>query len=280
MPAWTRETPWRQGNLLPNAAVQVLELSYLDLAPEQSIVIVATHDCDLAQDQEVEPLVEVVLGRRIDIADGNYTHAKNARTLHLRFEGESPLTAQFSATAKHAISKEMLAAFQPENEHKLSPSGQAIFQRWLAARYRRSAFPDEFERRLVRETKLADRIAKAVKPHGELITAVLFDVDEGQEISRVDSDDVYVLDITLLHAVVPDSGAATLAAITAKEQIETDFKNKLFNAATGTWKNIELRYFDVLSEETLSYRLFTLLKPWRLEYISLATNPQQPMAPE
>jgi hypothetical protein len=37
--------------------------------------------CDLAQLPETEPMIEVVVGHRIEKADGNYTHAKNARTL-------------------------------------------------------------------------------------------------------------------------------------------------------------------------------------------------------
>jgi len=37
---------------------------------------------------------------------------------------------------------------------------------------------------------------------------------------------------------------------------------------------------DAVSEEVLTYRQYTLLKPWRLEHLSLAADPQQLMAPE
>lgn len=276
MPEWSRGTPWRQGHLLTDDAVKSLGLAHPDY-PNDTLVIVATHDCDLAQSTENEPVIEVVIGHRIDNTDGNYTHAKTARILHIALEGDTPLLAEFVSTAKHSIPKEALANFEPAAGGRLTPPSQVTFQRWLAARYRRSAFPDEFERRLVRETKLAERLAKAVRPHGELITAVLFDVDEGQELVRTGPNDVYVLDITLLHATELDYEAAASAANAAKKAIQTAFEAKLFDKQSGKWQHIELRYLDVISEEALSYRQFTLMKPWRLEHISLGSDPQQPL---
>ena len=149
MAEWTREAPWRQGHLLTDDAVKLLGLSHPD-CPANTVVIVVTHDCDLVQLTSSEPVVEVVVGRRITDADGNYTHAKSARTLHIKFEGDAPMLAEFVITAKRSISKETLVDFKPVIEYRLSPSGQATLQRWLASRYRRSAFPDEFERRLLR----------------------------------------------------------------------------------------------------------------------------------
>lgn len=276
MAEWIRETPWRQGHLLTDAAVTSLGLAHTAF-PNDTVAIVATHDCDLAQSPESEPVVEVVIGHRIDSLDGNFTHAKSARVLHIKFEGNASFFAEFPATAKHHISKNALVHFEPADESQLSPSNQSTFQRWLASRYRRSAFPDEFERRLVRETKLADRIAKAVKPHGDLITAVLFDVDEGQERERIGADDAFVLDITLLHAVEPDQERAALAAEVAKKNIQNSFATKLFDKKLNKWRSIELRYVDAVSEEALTYRQFTLMKPWRLEHVSLGANPSQPI---
>jgi|SRR5680860_5988 len=160
MAEWTRETPWRQGHLLTDEAMKELVLSHPD-NPDDTVVIVATHDCDLAQSTKREPEVEVVIGRRIANADGNYTHAKTSRTLHVAFEGVAPLLAEFVITAKCSVQKEILGNFKPAVTPRLSPSNLSTFQRWLASRYRRSVFPDEFEHRLVRETKLAERIAKA-----------------------------------------------------------------------------------------------------------------------
>lgn len=279
MVVWTRETPWRQGHLLTVEAINALGLHHPEY-PDDSVVIVATHDCDLAQAPIIEPLVELVIGRRIAQFDGNYTHAKTARTLHIAFEDANPLLAEFVIANKCAVSKAVLAGFEPETNSILSPTNRTTFQRWLAARYHRSAFPDEFERRLVRVTKLAERLNRAVKPQGEMITAVVFDVDEGEEMARNGEDDVYILDIILVHTIEPDFEAAQAAANAAKEAIKRDFEKKLFDKQSGKWKYIELRYVDVLSEEAFTYRQFTLMKRWRLDYISLGAESQQPIVPE
>jgi hypothetical protein len=273
MTEWTRETPWRQGHLVTEDALRALTISH----SESALAIVASHSCDLVQSPDREPEIEVVLGNRIAGLDGNYTYAKSSRILHIKLEGDRPLFAEFTATGKRKIPKEDLLDFVPDDRLKLSPSGLVIFQRWLASRYNRPAFPDEFERRLVKETRLADQIAKAVKPHGEMITAVFFDIDEGSDIVHAGSADPYLLGITLLHTVDPDPVRAESAANSAKTAIENAFRTKLFNERSGTWKNIELGYIDVISEEALSYRQSTFLRRWRLDHLSMGAELQQPM---
>ena len=72
------------------------------------------------------------------------------------------------------------------------PAALERFQRWLATRYRRAAFPDEFERRL-NDTGVSKRIAKILEPLGKHLVAVFFDVDEGIEHVRNGEGDLYVL---------------------------------------------------------------------------------------
>ena len=279
MEDWSRDTPWRQGHLLGKDAIEALGFRNAT-APGEALVIVASHDCDLAQALEGEPVVEVVVGRLVTDKDGNCTHAKSARKLHVEFAGAAVFWAEFEATAKLSIEKRVLNNFVPRPDAHLSPEDHAIFQMWLASRYRRSAFPDEFERRLTsKEFKLHEKIARAVKPHGELIAGVFFDVDEGAEVNRDGPDDTYTLDIIILHMAAPDFDAAEKAANTAAKAIEKAFKDKLFDP-TKTWQHIELRSCDPVSESVLTYQQFKQLRRWRLEHISLAAEPQQPVLAE
>lgn len=275
MADWNRDTPWRQGDLLTAEAAAAFGLQHAG-GQEQTIVIVATHDCDLAQSPESEPLVEVVVGSDIAKLDGNFTHAKTARKLHVELSGVPPCKAEFEATGKTRIGKTELAAFAPQVDVRLSHESLAIFQYWLASRYRRSAFPDEFERRLKDETKLAKKITKALEPHGAMIAGIFFDVDNGDENARVGEDDPYVLDIYVLHPAEPDFMAAEAAAQQAANEIQHAFRDKLFTP-TRTWKYIELRFCEVISESVLTYQQFKMLKRWRLEHISLGNEPQQPV---
>ena len=246
---WNRDTPWRQGQLLSSDAVAVLGLGD-STDTSQLLVIVASHDCDLAQSPDVEPAIAVVVGRLITNKDGNCTHAKNPRKLHIEF-ADARCWGEFEATSKRFINKTALSAFMPRTDVRLSPESNATFQLWLASRYRRSAFPEEFESRLTRETKLAEKIAKAVKPHGELITGVFFDVDEGSEVSRHGPEDTYTLDITILHSAEPDFAAADQAATAVARAIETAFKEKLLSPSKN-WQHIELRSCEAVSESVLT----------------------------
>jgi hypothetical protein len=252
MMEWTRNSPWRQGNLLTDETVTAINLFHPSY-PDDTVVIIATHDCDLAQLPDKEAYIEVIIGRRIQNLDGNNTHAKSPRTLHIAFEGSEPMLAEFVITDKHIIDKNVLAGLTPETTFQLSPSGLSVFQLWLASRYRRPAFPDGFNDRM-KESGLAGKIAKAVKQYGEMITAVFFDVDEGREVARILPDDVYVLDIILLHNTEPDFNAAEAAANKVKAEVENAFKVKLLDNRSGNWQDIELRYVDVFSEEALTYR--------------------------
>ena len=165
MDAWSRETPWRQGDVLPDKASEVLDL-YHPESPERTFVVVISHDCDLAADPDREPFVELVTGRLIDAVKAD-SHAKSARRLQIEFHGpQGLLAAELSAAHKAIIKKNDLAAFDPRKDVNLDGQGLSILQRWLAARYRRAAFPDEFERRL-REAKLPRRIEKALSTAGK-----------------------------------------------------------------------------------------------------------------
>ena len=277
MAEWNRDTPWRQGHLLGRDAIAAFGLIHTT-EPEQTLVIVVSHDCDLSQAPEREPDVEVLVGCSVANGHGNYTHAKAARRLHVEFAGEVAFWAEFEATAKVAINKVKLNAFAPRTDTQLHPDKLNTLQLWLASRYRRSAFPDEFDRRLKDET-LAEKISKAVRPHGDLISGVFFDVDEGHEVKRVGPNDTYTLDIYVLHPDEPDYITAAAAAEQAVKKIHAAFINRLFNP-TKSWKHIELRACEVLSESGLTYQQFKKLKRWPLDHISLAADPQQPVPTE
>lgn len=286
MEQWNRNTAWRQGSVLPKEACAALNLQYGN-GDAQIVAVVVSHDCDLAQDPLQEPEVELMLGRVIDKPDGNCTHAKNPRKLHLEFDGESAFIGEFVATAKCSVKKDLLLpCFSPDPACHLRPENHNALQFWLASRYRRSAFPDEFDRRLTSETGLSQKIAKIIKQHGVHLSGIFFDVDEGQEVKRDGEDDTYSLRIFLLHPSDPVLGeadpgyqASEKAALQASHEITKLFTEKLFKPK-GQWQHIELDNCFVLSEEMLTYQQFKQLKRWRFEHISLASNPQQEVLPE
>ena len=269
---WDRKTPWRQGNLIATDDCIKFKLCS-EVEREKILVIVASHDCDLTQSPDIEPNVEIIVGKITSVVDGNCSHAKNARRLQLVFDGDIPARGEFEAIRKATMSKADLAGLEPRKDLVLSAESFTTFQHWLASRYRRSAFPNEFEEKL-RDAKLIDKISKAVKPHAEDISGVFFDVDEGREKVRVDADDTYQLDITILYPAEPNPEKSQKAAEELQQKINDIFK-VAFHALHRKWQHIELRYCDVVSEEVLTYKQFKQLKRWQLDHMSLVANPQQ-----
>jgi hypothetical protein len=278
MGEWDRNTPWRQGHILTSDAAKSLRLAHEQFSDDTAAVVIS-HDCDLAQLPQNERFIEVIVGRFIEKIDGNFSHAKNARILHLPFsQGHSKVAVELSAVRKTLIPKCSLLDYQPEANFRLSPQERSILQRWLAARYRRAAFPDAFESRLV-QRGLNERLARILKTYGVHLTAIYFDVDDGNEVHRDKPDDLYTLTIVLLYSTEVDPQAAQKAAEEAREAIEAAFKAKCCPNG-NEWLDIELRECVIVSDEAMSVSQSGKLKVWRTDHLSLRDTSSQPMLNE
>ena len=268
-------TDWRQGHLLRPEAAASLGLSFPG-SSDETLVVVVSHDCDLAAAPDREPQVELIVGRRID-APGADTHAKTARRLHIVFEGEQgEMAVELLATHKTARPKQAVFAAGPRTDWVLSPESLVTLQHWLAARYRRAAFADEFESRLKAKPGQVDKkMAKALAKAGTHVLAVLFDVDEGAEVARTRPEDTYQLRIELLYDSMKDEPAAFAASHQAAAEIENAFEAAFFDGIR--WSQIQLLSCEAVSDSVMTVAQSRLLKRWRLDHVSLADDPQQPM---
>ena len=272
-----RSTPWRQGHVIPDEFAAALGL--VDGARfGQQYAVVVSHDCDLANSCEKEPLVELIIGSRIEKigADG---HAKTARRLQIEFQSEAePLVLELLAIGKIAIPKDKFLELAPEPRQSLHLDGSGLetLQRWLAARYRRAAFADEFETRLkAKPARLDRKLEKRLDSAGKHVLAVYFEVDDGNEVSRQGPDDVYELRVTLLYDGGENEADAYDAAQKAADAIESDFEGAY--RSEGSWKWIRLAACDAVSDQVLTVAQSRMMKQWRLEHMSLEDEPQQPM---
>lgn len=268
---------WRQGHVLADEAVAEFGL-VSSAGPENTVVVVVSHDCDITADAAREPFVEVVIGRCIDKlgADAN---AKTARRLHLPFlQGDAEVPVELEITTKVALKKEAFLAEKRRADMRLSAKARVTLQRWLAARYYRAAFPEEFEARLkAKPAKLSEKIVKAMNAAGEHVLAVYFDLDNGEERERNGPDDVYDLTITLLYDSEKNEEAAHVAAQKAADDIEKAFEAALYS--NGKWRDIHLLSCDAASDNAMSVAASRMLKHWRLDHMSLKEVPPQVMLP-
>jgi hypothetical protein len=280
MAEWGRDTPWRQGHVLPGDAVRKLGLIPADACAESVVAVIVSHDCDLAQPPDAEPDVEVIVGHRVETLDGNCTHAKNARRLHLTYGGAGRTWGvELRSSAKKPVLKERLAEHLPAASFSPTPGERAILQNWLAARYRRAAFPDEFDRRLS-ATGLRDRLAKILKPFGTHIAAVFFDVDGGEIHERSGPDDPYTIAVYLLYSTETDPETAEEAARQAAFAIRKAFQDRCIFKPRMQWQDFELAECLPIADTAMTIFEANRLKRWNADHISLRTDPQQAMLRE
>lgn len=275
MAEWNRTTAWRQGHILTHEAAVALKVKPEE-SPEQTVAVVISHDCDLAADPAKEPNVELVIATLVGQPRGDLTFSKNARTLHLSFDcSQRKQWVELNATDKVAVPKSALVEFSPREDFQLDRSGRSTLQQWLAARYKRAAFPDAFEARL-KESGLAERLTTIIKPHGKYIRAIFFDLDNGKDETRTDPGDTYALRIYVLYATEDDPEKAALVADEVCSKIEAAFQKRLLDASQK-WTLIELCECSPISDEVFTIAQSHISQEWRLEHLSLRQDPPQPM---
>ncbi len=275
---WTRDTPWRQGHVLTTEAIQALGLSNPE-APDSTCVVVISHDCDLANDVlQIEPDVEVIVGRHLPKGDGNCFWAKAPRRLHVDvMQNGSAAILELVATAKRLIPKRALAAFSPDAAYSFPGKSLSVLRSWLGVRYNRAAFPDPFVDRLS-QSKVDKRLAKIIEPVGNLLSAVYFDVDGGNEIDHSDGSP-YDLKIVLAYPPGDDPEQTADDIEGVETAIANLFEEKHLDPTTGSWSGIALKACMSISEDDLPVGMARLLTQWRLEYMTLKADEVQPSAP-
>lgn len=267
----SRISPWRQGSIVDaKTAHELLSANFADF--NERVLIVASHDCDIASSSE--SVVELIVGTVIP-ALGADTHAKTARRLHIPIDTpEGRIAVEVLASRKFPVPKDVLFIEAPRTKWSLATEDLITFQKWLAARYRRAAFADEFETRLkAKPARLDRKISKILEASSEHVLSVLFDVDSGQELDRDGPDDVYELGITLLYDSTKDEPVAYEAAAASAMAIEAAFERAF--SVDGKWKNIRLLYCDPVSDSAMTIAQCRFLKQWRLDYMSLEEVPHE-----
>jgi hypothetical protein len=259
---WTRETPWRQGHVLDARAIAALGFKN-SVDEAATVVVVISHDCDLAiENIEVEPDVEVIIGRLVASPNGNFTWAKAPRTLHLPMtRGGALVNVELVSTKKLLVPKSDLAGYEPDSAFILDGKGLGVLRSWLSARYNRSAFSDAFVDRM-KNTKLDIKLAKTLEPYGGLISFVNFNIDAGKIVER-SAGNPYTLSIVLVYAPGEDPEVSAEAAENVVQAVEKTCEDRL---KAGI--DIVLKSCIAISEDDLPVSQARALMQWRLEHMT------------
>ena len=269
-----RDTDWRQGDLLTREAAAALGL--VAAVDEERRVIVITHDCDLPHGSEL--CVEVIVAEMVVKEDPQLSYAKNPRRLHLAYEGinTAPLILELRHGDRHSVPKADFAE-RAVKDHSLAlpVDAKRILKQWLAARYGRPAFPNEFEKRL-RKGKVERKIAKILEPDAKYLVGLFFDLGEQRGTEAVEGEP-YALSVSVVYDANEGGADARGAAERVAMQLRELFENTYGKPDVAT--EIALDACEAVANTYLTLADLRRVDHWRLEYISLRDGEQGDFLP-
>jgi hypothetical protein len=262
---WSRNTLWRQGSVLLQKDFHTVNLKD---SSDLELVVAISHDCDIANNNlEAEPAVEFICGRIIQELDGNYTHGKNPRILHLNYiHSGTPIFLELIASKRVVVNKNVLEAVQPDQTYELIGSRQ-ILQSWLAARYRRHALPNSLVERLREVSKY---IQEKGKKNSSGIVSFRLRYDPEKELPP---EEPYELWLSIVY-ITDNAEYGSIA-----EQIASNLKAKfpsLLNKTNASGR-VDLRRCEAVSEMEFTLRDMRDTEEYYLEHLSHHTDPPGPI---
>jgi len=267
----TRDTGWRQGDLLAREAA--VKLSLIGEDGEKRVVVI-THDCDIPH--EAEALVEVIVAEVVDRANPQLSYAKNPRKLHLGYEitDGQPLVVELRHGERCAVPKSEFGKHAVRDSNaRLPADAKRTLKQWLAARYGRPAFPNAFEDRLRKlagkKNTVERQIGKILEPEARHLIGLFFDLG-GQRSAEIPTGEPYALSISVVYDAIEGGAHARQSAEKVASQLRGLFESAYGkpNAAT----EIALDACEAVADTQITLADLRRVDQWRLEYMSLGDD--------
>jgi hypothetical protein len=276
-----RDTDWRQGDLLTCEAAAALGL--VEAKDDGRRAIIITHDCDLPH--EAEPFVEVIIAETVvndPKPDPQLSYAKNPRRIHLVYEGidAAPLILELRQVDRRDVPKgDFAERAMKDYRHALPAEAKRALKQWLAARYGRPAFPNEFEERLRKRAgkrTVEYLIGKILEPEAKYLVGLFFNLGE-QRSAEAGEGEPYALSVSVVYDATEGGSDARLSAERVAAQLR-----ELFEATYGkpdVATEIALDACEAVADTRLTLADLRRVDQWRLEYISLQDEDQGDFLP-
>jgi hypothetical protein len=261
---WSRNTAWRQGGVLVQKDFQAVGLTDL---PDTDLAIAVAHDCDIANDNlDTEPAVEFIFARILEEHNGNYTHGKNPRILHLNYthKGQT-IWIELIASRRFIVQKNALESIQPDQTYSLIT--RPTLQSWLAVRYRRIALPNSLVERL---RSVSTYIEREGKRNSSGILSFRLSYEPQDELLP---EEPYELWLSIVY--VTDKAEYATMAMNIAQSLKMEFQNLL--EKTKDRGAVDLRKCEAVSEIEFTLRDMRDTVEYNLEHLSYRTEPSGPV---
>jgi hypothetical protein len=231
--------------------------------PKQRFVVIISHDCDIASGLDDEPLIEIIVGTRIDSPHAEHLNARHVRVLDLEYECPTgKMFLELEATQKRSVGKLNFHGFQPDSNFRLPDKELQALRSWLAALYRRAAIPDGLQKLVMQIFQ--DTFKKGDRP--QILDRIYIDFEP--DVEELPTGEKYELNVVLVYDT-QQVGAKEIAE-QAAEQLIARFQKKYFK--NGVWNEVELRQCNVVANTSFTLFDVQLHKEVRLEYLSIRAD--------
>lgn len=269
----TRDTDWRQGDLLTRETAAKLTTLRGTVGEEHRVVVI-THDCDLPHDSETS--VEVIVADVVGTPNPQFSYAKNPRKLHLGYEvaGEQSVVIELRHAERRVVSKGEFEKHAARDAHASLPAeGKRALKQWLAARYGRPAFPNAFEGRLRmaadKKNSVERLIGKILEPEARHLVGLFFDLGE-QRSAEVSVGEPYTLSISVVYDAIEGGPQARQSAEKVAAQLREVFERAYGKPDAAL--EIALDACEAVADNLITLADLRRVDQWRLEYISLSDD--------
>jgi hypothetical protein len=260
------ELEWRQGSVVSDELFQ--QLSTREEFPSKAdtssgVLIVVSQDCDVCNDSyEKEPWVELLLAIPVEKPNGTFFNGNHPRIIQFEMvNAENTKVFESSIHDKFRIDRKKLIDYPPNSHWNLKQRTIRDIKHWLARRYTRQAFPNEFERRISSSKSKWTRKLFAVPEKGGLITAIFLLVSE-DELPKEEKYKV-IMWLTML----PED-----YNIQEKKEVVEKIAGQIADAMNNNCEGIEVVEYEVRSEANVSLEERNQLKRWDYDALSFAED--------
>lgn len=179
---------WRQGGFLSSDLA--LSLAAEHGCKDATHAVVISQDCDVTYgDLEIEPYVEILFLHPLDAINPGLQDGKSSRNLHLEaHQGTEKRLFKAQPWNQARIRREILATAQPDASLSIQPGTLRGLIQWVADRYTRTGFPDEFVKRI---EAIDEALKKLMKKEGLAFWRILIALDP---LAEIGADKKYSVD--------------------------------------------------------------------------------------
>ena len=261
---------WRQGSIFPLELVNRIVCGRLvpDIDPQRDILIVISQSCDLVnRAYKAEPRFEVLKATIVEAENGNFFYGKHPRKFQFRpGPNKSTPIYEVSIHDRYMLDRPILEDLGPSTESELNPETVDNLANWIAKRYKRSAFPSEFNDRC----RTADKqIGRILRRGSKDISGIYLVLDPWEDIS---ADDEYRLIITATYRPeLDDDGDSLLELYNCFDELVD---------ALNSCEGLVVAVQDVKSEKEFSLYDVRNARRWDYDYMTFSEKPGGDLAPD